>query len=179
VEPRRQRLMLDALPRLLDLDIAVIVAGGVEPEIAASLDRLRADSPGDLALVPAVEGADFRRLVAAADFFLAARGSVASAHLELVAQRYGALPIAEASGSIPDVVVDVDAELVTGTGFLFDPESEDALVGAVERALSAYGHPQFGRLRRRLMRRDMGWDRPARRYAQIYRRVLGEPSLAK
>jgi starch synthase len=179
VEPRRQRLMLEALTRLLDQDIAVIVVGGLDVQIAAALDRLRSDSPGDIALMPAVEGTEFRRLIAASDFFLSARGGVPCGHLELVAQRYGALPIAEASGGIPDVVVDVDAELVTGTGFLYEPDSEDALVGAVERALSAYGHPQFARLRRRLMRRDVGWDRPARRYAQIYRRGLGEPSLAK
>jgi hypothetical protein len=29
-----------------------------------------------------------------------------------------------------------------------------------------------------MMRADVGWDRPARRYAQLYKRVLGEPSIA-
>lgn len=176
---KRQRLVLNALSRLLDQDIAVIVAGGRDGEVAAQLDELRLDCPGDLALMPIVEASDFRRLVAGADFFLSARGTVPYGDQELIAQRYGALPIAEASGGMTDVVVDVDAELLTGTGFLYDPDSEDALVGAVERALSAYTHPSFTRLRRRLMRRDVGWDRPARRYVQIYRRVLGEKSLTE
>jgi starch synthase len=179
LDERRQKIVLGALVRLLEQDIAVVVAGGRDAEITTHLDRLRADCPGDLALVPAIEGADFRRLVAAADFFVTARGAVPCGQLELIAQRYGALPVAEASGGMPDAVVDVDAELVTGTGFLYEPDSEDALVGAVERALSAYTHPQFTRLRRRLMRRDLGWDRPARRYLQIYRRVLGEPGVAE
>lgn len=178
-DPRRQKLVLNALSRLLDQDIAVVVAGGVDATIASALDRLSTECSGDLALLSNAEGPEFRRLVAAADFFLTARGDVPFGHLELVAQRYGALPIAEASGGTPDIVVDVDAELVTGTGFLYEPGSEDAMVGAVERAISAYVHPDFYRLRRRLMRRDVGWDRPARRYAQIYRRMLGEPSLAK
>lgn len=176
-EPGRQKILLRALTRLLDHDLAVVVAGSVDAVVAAALERLRRDCPGDLALVANCEGPDFRRLVAAADFFLSARGPVPCGHLELVAQRYGALPIAEASGGLPDVVVDVDAELNTGTGFLYEPESEDSLVGAVTRALSAYGHSEFFRLRRRLMRRDVGWDRPARRYAQIYARTLGQPSL--
>jgi starch synthase len=109
---------------------------------------------------------------------LTAQGEVPCGHIELVAQRYGALPVAEALGGIPDVVVDMDAELETGTGFTYDRESDDALLGAVERAVSAFGRPEFSLLRRRIMRRDLGWDRPARRYVQVYRRLLGEPSLA-
>lgn len=177
VEPERQRIVLGALARLLDQDVAVIVAGGRDGEVATQVDRLRTDCPGDLAWMPAPEGPDFRRLVAASDFLLTARGAVPCGRLELVAQRYGALPIAEASGAMADVVVDADAELATGTGFLYDSGSEEALLGALERALSAYTHPQFPRFRRRVMRRDLGWDRPARRYVQLYRRVLGEPSV--
>jgi starch synthase len=71
-----------------------------------------------------------------------------------------------------DTLVDVDAALETGTGFLFDRLDRGALVGAVERALAAYATEEpWARLRRRVMRVDLGWDRPARRYAQIYRRA--------
>jgi starch synthase len=71
-----------------------------------------------------------------------------------------------------DAVVDCDADLETGTGFLFDKPSAAGLVGATERALTAYASEAgWARLKRRAMRLDLAWDRPARRYAQVYRRV--------
>ena len=91
---------------------------------------------------------------------------------QLFAQRYGAVPIALAAGGLVDAIVDADIELETGTGFLFDALEAEALLGALSRAFSAYGNPGFARLRRRVMRLDVAWDRPARRYAQLYRKVL-------
>jgi starch synthase len=166
--------LLSALPRLLDQNLAVVVAGAHDPEFAGEIQRLQQDFPGDLGLAPRSEDSDLRRCLAAADFTLTIRAHAPAAPLELAAQRYGALPIAAASGGIPDAVIDVDAELETGTGFLYELAQSDGLLGAVERALSAYGDPRFPSLRRRVMRRDLGWDRPARRYLQLYRKTLGE-----
>ena len=68
-------------------------------------------------------------------------------------------------------MVDIDSQLETGTGFLFDVDDEAALGGAIGRALAAYVHPRFGAVRRRVMRLDLGWERPARRYGQVYKQV--------
>ena len=87
----------------------------------------------------------------------------------MYAQRYGALPIARATGGLVDTIVDCDAKLETGTGFLFDDDSVDALVGAVERAIAARVSPRWPALVRRVMRLDRGWERPARQYEQVYR----------
>jgi starch synthase len=114
-----------------------------------------------------------RRLHAAADFALVPARYSPSAFGAKLAQRYGALPVAHATGGLLDAVVDCDAELETGTGFLFDRPSATALVAATERALTAYASEAgFARLRRRAMRLDLAWDRPARRYAQVYRRAI-------
>jgi starch synthase len=87
----------------------------------------------------------------------------------MYAQRYGAVPVAHATGGLVDTIVDCDAKLETGTGFLFDAASADALLGAAERAAAARLLPRWGALVRRVMRLDRGWDRPARRYEQLYR----------
>jgi starch synthase len=77
-----------------------------------------------------------------------------------------------------DVIVDADGELETGTGFTYTDFSAEALLGALRRGLSAYVHPDFNSLRRRLLRRDVGWDRTARRYVQVYRQARGESGVA-
>lgn len=166
--------LIQALPRLLDQNLALVLAGALGAELEAELQRLKQDYPGDIGHAPRSEDTDLRRCLAAADFTLTLRAHAPAAPLELAAQRYGALPIAAASGGIPDAVIDVDAELETGTGFLYQLGQPDGLLGAVQRALSAYGDPRFSSLRRRVMRRDLGWDRPARRYVQLYRKALGE-----
>ena len=56
----------------------------------------------------------------------------------------------------------------------FDKPSAIALTGAVQRAIAAMTSPRWAALRRRVMRLDLGWDRPARRYAHIYRALLSE-----
>ncbi len=113
-----------------------------------------------------------RRLLAASDFYLGLERANPSGHALLKAQRYGSVPVALAVDAAVDAVVDTDAELETGTGFLFDAPTQRALAGAVARALAAYGSERFPLLVRRVTRQDLGWDRAARRYAQIYRQTL-------
>ena len=163
-------LVLAALPDLARLRAAFVVAatepGGLRSEFQAAVQA----RPEALAFVDAKDHGAFRRLNAAADLVLVVPRDAPCETAQLVAQRYGALPVAYASGAVKDTVVDADAALETGTGFLFDRLDRSALVGAVERALAAQAaEDPWVRLRRRVMRLDLGWDRPARRYAQIYR----------
>ena len=170
--------LLAALPRILDHDLSVVVAGATDDGTRAALERLKHDHPGDLGVISRVEEPELRRLIAAGDFVMTLRRGVPCAYDELASQRYGAFPIAHTSGGVPDVIVDADAELETGTGFTYADFGEESLLGAVRRALAAYSNPDFGALRRRLLRRDVGWDRTARRYVQVYRQARGESGVA-
>jgi starch synthase len=163
------QLLLSALPALLKNDIAVVAA--VPASDAAALDRLAADYPSDLVRLKDERDASRRRTLSAADFALCLDASALTPGSVQAAQRYGAVPIALGQGAVVDALVDCDAELETGTGYLFDGAETDALLGAASRAFSAYGSPGHARLRRRVMRLDVSWERVARRYAQLYRRA--------
>jgi starch synthase len=163
------QLLLGALPALLKNDIAVIAS--VPASNAAELDRLAADYPSDLVRLKDSSDAARRRVLSAVDFALCLdAGSLTPASVQ-AAQRYGAVPIALAQGAVVDALVDCDAELETGTGFLFETAETSALLGCATRALAAYGSPGHARLRRRVMRQDVSWERVARRYAQLYRKA--------
>ena len=164
--------LFEALPELLKLDLALVIAN---TGTAAHGDRFQAlakEYAGDLACVSQVDDRFSRQLLAGADLALVLSTGGPGGNRQLFAQRYGAVPIAFAAGGLVDAIVDADAELETGTGFLFDALEAEALLGALSRAFSAYGNPGFARLRRRVMRLDLAWDRPARRYAQVYRKVI-------
>ncbi|HEX2876741.1 MAG TPA: glycogen/starch synthase [Polyangiaceae bacterium] len=163
------QLLLGALPLLLKNDIAVVAS--VPPSAVAELDRLVADYPADLARIKDNSDATRRRALAAADFALCLDSASLTPASVQAAQRYGAVPVAFGQGAVVDALVDCDAELETGTGFLFDSADADALIGAATRAFSGYGSPGHARLRRRVMRLDVSWERVARRYAQLYRKA--------
>jgi starch synthase len=166
-------VLLAALPELMRQNLSLIVAGEGDPEIVAGFRAARSERPEAVALVERPDDAQARRLLAAADLALVIERRAPAATAQLVAQRYGVLPVALAAGAVRDTVVDCDPSLETGTGFLFDRAEPAELVGAVERALSAYADEDaWARLRRRVMRLDLGWDRAARRYLQLYRRAV-------
>jgi starch synthase len=166
-------VLLGALPDLLRSPLAIAVVGTRVPGLLPEFQALARERPEQLACVMAKDDAAVRRYHAAADLSLVVTRDAPCEVAQLVAQRYGALPVAYAAGTVVDTVVDCDAALETGTGFLFDGLDPSSVVGAVERALAATtNEAAFARLRRRVMRLDLSWDRPARRYAQVYRKAI-------
>ncbi len=164
-------LVADAAASLLKGYVSLVVAGipgaGTKRKLAAA----RKHFPETFAAIESVDDALLRRLVAGADLVICADETQPFYSVPLIAQRYGALPVARAVGSARDTLVDCDAALETGTGFAFRERSGEALLAAVQRGLAAMRSPAWPALRRRVMRRDLGWDRPTRRYLQVYRQA--------
>jgi starch synthase len=163
-------LVADVVPRLVrGSDAQVVIAGEGDANIAAKLTEAAQKSHGRAVYTGGASEALVHRIFAAADIVLVPSRFEPCGLVQLYAQRYGALPVAHATGGLVDTIVDSDAKLETGTGFLFDEPTADALYGAVQRALSARSSARWGALRRRVMRLDRGWERAARQYEQAYK----------
>jgi starch synthase len=165
-------ILAAALPKLLKSDISVVIAGTGDPGLMARLERALAKTRERSAYLGAVADVTIHRLLAAADIVVVPSRFEPCGLVQLYAQRYGAIPVVSRTGGLVDTVIDCDAELETGTGFVFDEPTVPSLVGGVQRALAAMSSERWGALRHRVMRLDLGWDRPARRYAHVYRDVL-------
>jgi len=163
------RTVLGALAQLVRMDVRVVFCG---PRPEADEDRARLDSfAKEVRFTGDVEGADLRRVLAGADFALCLSASDPAALGIKQAARYGAVPIALAVDGVVDAIVDADPTFETGTGFLFDQLTQRALVGALGRAVSAYRSPAFPSFIKRVMRQDLGWDRPARQVLRLADRL--------
>lgn len=165
-------LLAATLPKLLKGDVSIVVAGLAEETIAGKLEALVAKHPEVLQVIGHSSDQVVHRLLAAADIVVIPSRSEPGGLLQLYAQRYGALPVACRVGGFVDTIVDCDAALETGTGFLYDKPTAPQLLAGVQRAIAAMTSPRWSALRRRVMRQDLGWDRPARRYVQVYRSVM-------
>ena len=164
-------LVADAAASLLKGHVSLVVAGTPGPGTKRKLAAARKHFADTFAVIESVDETLLRRLVAGADLVLCVDDTQPFYPAPLIAQRYGALPVARAAGSVRDIVVDCDAALETGTGFVFRERSSEALLAAAQRGLAAIRSPAWSALRRRVMRRDLGWDRPTRRYLQVYRQA--------
>jgi starch synthase len=167
-------LVAAAMGRILrGSDAQLVVAGEGDEGLERALREAAQRSHGRARFVGHAGEALVHRLMAAADFVLAPSRFEPCGLVHMYGQRYGALPIARATGGIVDTVVDCDAKLETGTGFLFGDATADELVAAAERAVAARHHARWPTLVRRVMRLDRGWERPARRYDQLFRSLVG------
>jgi starch synthase len=147
----------------------VVIAGTGDPGLMSKLEAAAEKSRGNAVYVKEASESLVHRIFAGADIVLVPSRFEPCGLVQLYAQRYGALPVARATGGLVDTIVDCDAKLETGTGFLFDGETIDAFYGATQRALAAYTSDRWGALRRRVMRLDRGWERAARQYEQTYK----------
>jgi starch synthase len=170
VEQKGTDLVADLIPKLArGSDAQIVVAGDGDASLIARLEAALTRAPGRGVFVRAASEQLVHRIFAGADIVLVPSRFEPCGLVQLYAQRYGALPVARATGGLVDTVVDCDAKLETGTGFLFEEPTVDALFGTVQRAIAAYATPRWPSLRRRVMRLDRGWERAARQYEQTYR----------
>jgi starch synthase len=173
VEQKGVDLILAMLPRLLrGTEAQVVIAGDGGPTVVSALEAAVARSNGRVAFARAASEGLVHRMFGGADIVLVPSRYEPCGLVQMYAQRYGAPPVARATGGIVDTVVDCDARLETGTGFLFDESTADALLAATERAIAARNLPSWNGLVRRVMRLDRGWEGPARRYEQLYRSLI-------
>ncbi len=161
-------LVAAALPKLLrGTDAQVVIAGDGDATLVAAIEKAVAKSPGRAGFARAASEPLVHRIFGGADFVMVPSRYEPCGLVQLYGQRYGALPVARATGGLIDTVVDCDAKLETGTGFLFEAPTAEGLLGAIERALAARTLPRWSALVRRVMKLDRGWERPARRYEQL------------
>jgi starch synthase len=168
-------LVARIVSRLMRNDVQVAVfgeAGGSEPTLARVLQEHARRWPDRLAVRPDSDDAAIHRAIGGSDFVLVPPKQGPGGAMQQRAHRYGALPIGLASASVADSVVDCDAKLSTGNGFLYDAPTDDAALAAVQRAIAAFTQRDaLERLRGRALRTDHGWDRPAYLYERLYESI--------
>jgi starch synthase len=118
------------------------------------------------------------RIYAGADLFLMPSAFEPGGLGQLIALRYGTLPIVHATGGLADTVTDLDADSKGGNGFSFVPYESSALLDALRRALRLYAkRSRWSPLVARAMAYDSRWSASASAYSDLYQRMLKLPPV--
>ena len=114
------------------------------------------------------------RVYAAGDIYLMPSKSEPCGLSQMNAMRYGTVPVVHATGGLKDTVPPCDEAGHTGLGFTFQSYNADDFYGAVKRCLNLYENDRAGFevLRKRDMEQDFGWDKPAEKYMEAFRKML-------
>lgn len=150
----------------------LVILGQGSPDQEELAVGLAARHPDRVRLTLGFDAALAQRIYAGSDIFLMPSRFEPCGLGQMIAMRYGTVPVVRSTGGLADTVPDVDAEPEQGLGYAFTPYAAAPFLGALARALRAFS---AGTHWRRLMERDMAqnlsWERSAGDYLALYRRL--------
>lgn len=148
-----------------------VVLGTGDSALTEQLAGLERRHPGSVHFHRAFDEAFAHRVYAASDLFLMPSRFEPCGLGQMIAMRYGSVPVASRTGGLCDTVFEDDAPGRAATGFLCAPGDAADLARALDRALEARGGPRWDALARAGMTADFSWDRSTHEYLEVYRRA--------
>ena len=167
--------MIKILPRLVKLNAQFIIIGSGDKQYIKELQKIARKHPDRLVVIPSHEANQKyeTQVYAGADFFLLTSNHEPCGINQLIAMRYGCVPIVREIGGLYDTVENFSASSGSGTGFTFKNEDEFDLYEAIIRALENYQHKKvWDALVKRAMKQSNGWEIPAKKYLELYQKAL-------
>lgn len=182
-DDRPLMVMVTRLTRQKGLDLVMyaldrILAGGVQVAVLGTGDRDYEDGlcyfqdkyPGTMAARIEFDPALSQRMYAAADMFLMPSKFEPCGLSQIIAMRYGTLPIVRETGGLKDTVIPYNEFTGEGTGFSFSNFNGDEMGDAVFRAARLFwdNRDTWNQLVTQAMSQDFSWTRSADKYLDLY-----------
>jgi starch synthase len=166
-------ILVCALDEIMRLGYNMIILGFGEESYHRKLLKLQDVYQGRLSVNIKFDNKLAHRIYAASDFFLMPSKYEPCGLGQLISLRYGTVPIVRMTGGLADTVHEFDPGKMSGNGFLFAEYSGGALIAATERASQIFNNgEQFRKLSEECMKYDYSWKESARKYANLYARLL-------
>ena len=165
-------IAIEALRQLSDLPWQAIILGTGFSKIEEDTRILAKEFPDQVRAVLKFDAKLSRRLYGGADMILMPSRYEPCGLAQMIAMRYGCVPIARATGGLKDTITDI-SDKENCTGFLFENPIGSNLAGVVTQALSTFEDDfLWNKIQVRGMLKDYSWKMPAQTYADIYQKFV-------
>jgi starch synthase len=146
-----------------------VILGSGDPALENMANTLQVDFPDRVRAVIRYDAPLSHLIYAGADMFLMPSRYEPCGIAQMIAMRYGCIPVVRATGGLKDTVHE------GRTGFLFQEAEPESLLAVLELALAVYSDfGQWQQLQRNAMQEDFSWPRSASQYAQIYNSLMAD-----
>lgn len=164
-------LVTYALDRVLSNGVQVAVLGTGDYEYENALRYFASKYPGQMAARIQFDPALSQRMYAGSDMFLMPSLFEPCGLSQMIAMRYGTLPVVRETGGLKDTVIPYNYETGEGTGFSFANFNGDEMGDAVFRGARLFwdNHDAWNNVVTQAMNQDFSWTRSASKYMDLYR----------
>jgi len=158
-------LICDKLKELMKLDIQLVILGSGDEYYCNQLRNF--NNPAKFKFKNGYFEDLAQLIYGASDVFLMPSTFEPCGLAQLIALRYGSLPLVKATGGLKDTIINYDYKSKQGNGFSFE---NDDLVASLERAVELYYHHRisWNRLIKKAMESDFSWLKSAEVYQELY-----------
>jgi starch synthase len=174
VEEKGFQILVPLLDRLLSDDVRLIILGEGDPAYETALAVAARKFPSKFAYRKNYDEKTAHVIEAGMDISLIPSHFEPASLSAMYSLRYGALPVAQATGGIQEIIEDYDPTTDSGYGFLCYEYSAEAFWDSIKRARAVFRDRMVWTvLMARAMARDFSWDASAQRYEQVYAELVG------
>jgi starch synthase len=162
-------LVEQSMDQLLHLGLQVVVIGTGDRRYEDMFRRWSGQVPHQVSVNIGFDAALAQRIYAGADMLWMPSRFEPCGLAQLIALRYGTIPVVRETGGLADTIRDYEPVSATGNGFTFDSYDAWQFFAAVVRAAETFRHPTlWAWLVKLAMIEDVSWSRSAHRYVQLY-----------
>lgn len=157
--------------QIYDKDLQLVVLGTGDAHIHRLLEEMSIKHPQKISFLSEYNEARAHTIYAASDFFLMPSRFEPCGLGQLIAMRYGSIPIVHKTGGLADTVQDYKKHK-TGEGIVIDEYKHDLLNIALDQAIEDFkNQSRIEKIRKHIMQIDFSWKKSAEEYMKVYRAV--------
>lgn len=167
-------LVLDVADQILDMNTQLIILGTGYEEFENRLRELEYRRHDRVRSIIMFSGEMASKIYASSDLYLMPSKSEPCGLSQLIAMRYGTVPIVNRVGGLRDTVLPYNPETGEGYGFTFESFNAYDMLDAIKRSLEVYSYSkdEWLNIVKRDLKVDSSWKKSARRYIEMYKEII-------
>lgn len=175
VEQKGIELIKECLPELMKKGVQIIIYGQGDQKYIDYFNECKLRWPGQFGFSSDYNEEMAAKVFAGADMYLMPSAFEPCGLSQMMAMRYGTVPIVHETGGLKDSVRPYSDFDGIGDGFSFVDYNSKALMLAIDAAVKVYfgNHDTFETIKERCMKKDFSWDKSADAYEKMYSDICG------
>ncbi len=173
-EQKGINLILDVAREIINKGGAIFALGSGDYVLEKELEDLRKEYPENVGIYIGYSQTFAHKVYAGCDFFLMPSLFEPCGIGQLIALKYGTIPVARRTGGLADTIVDYKASNIdSGDGILFNDFNDDGIRYGIYKALEIYSSPKLLRkIRSNAMKSNHSWKKSKKEYIALYKAAL-------